>query len=67
MENNSAYDKFIAWMKRCWYGLPDSAELLPAVNARYSVEEAAVLTGMPFSPKNVRELAAQRGMDAAEL
>ncbi len=67
MENKSVYDNFIAWMKMSWYGLPDSEELLPAIKARYSEEEAALLTGMPFSPKNVRELAAQKGMDAAEL
>ena len=67
LENKSVYNKFIAWMKRSWYGLPDSEELLTAVKSRYSEEEAALLTGMPFSPKNVRELAAQKGMAPAEL
>jgi ferredoxin len=67
MENKSVYDNFIAWMKRAWIGLPDSDELLPAIKARYSEEEAALLTGMPFSPKDVRELAAQKGMAPAEL
>ena len=67
MENKTVYETFIAWMKRSWYGLPDSDELLPVLKARYSEEEAALLTGMPFSPKNVRELAAQKGMDPAEL
>jgi ferredoxin len=67
MEMNAVYDKFIAWMKRCWIGLPDSEELLPAVKARYSEEEAALLTGMPFSPKHVRELASQKGMAPDEL
>jgi len=67
MDNKTVYETFIAWMKRSWYGLPDSAELLPALKARYSEEEAALLTGMPYSPKNVRELAAQKGMAAAEL
>jgi NAD-dependent dihydropyrimidine dehydrogenase PreA subunit len=67
MDKKSVYEDFIAWMKRSWYGLPDSNELLPAVKARYSEDEAALLTGMPFSPKNVRELAAEKGMAPAEL
>jgi len=67
MENTAVYEKFIAWMKRCWYGLPDSEQLLPAIKSSYSEEEAALLTGMPFSPKGVRELAAQKGMAPAEL
>jgi len=67
MENKSVYDNFIAWMKRSWIGLSDSDDLLPAVKARYSEDEAVLLTGMPFSPKDVRELAAQKGMIPTEL
>lgn len=67
MENKQVYENFIAWLKRAWYGLPDSEELLPVIKACYSEEQAALLTGMPFSPKNVRELAAKKGIDPAEL
>jgi len=67
MDKKAVYDNFIAWMRRSWFGLPDSEELLPAIKARYSEEEAALLTGMPFSPKDVRELAAQKGMAPGEL
>jgi Na+-translocating ferredoxin:NAD+ oxidoreductase subunit B len=67
MENQSAYDNFITWMKRTWIGLPDSEALLPAIKARYSEEEANLLAGMPFSPKSLRELAAQKEMEPAEL
>jgi hypothetical protein len=47
--------------------LPDSEALLPAIEAQYSGEEEALLTGMPFSPKSIRKLAAQKEMDPAEL
>ncbi len=67
MENKSVYENFITWMKRTWIELPDSEAMLPAVKARYSEEEAALLTGMPFSPKSIRELAAQKDMDPTEL
>jgi len=67
MDNQSVYENFITWMKRSWIGLPDSEELLPTVKARYTEEEAALLTGMPFSLTDVRELAAQKDMDPTEL
>ena len=67
MGNESVYETFITWMKRSWIGLPDSTELMSTVKARYSEDEAALLTGMPFSPKNLRELAAQKKMEPADL
>ena len=67
MENPTAYDHFIAWMKKTWFGLPDSEALLPAVKARYSEAEAALLTGMPFAPKGIEELADRKGMDPSDL
>jgi electron transport complex protein RnfB len=51
------YLKFIEWQKKGWYGVPDSEVLLPYVAARYTTEEAALLTGMPFAPKTLAELA----------
>jgi len=63
MENHDVYENFITWMRRTWIGLPDSEALLPAIKARYSGEEAALLTGMPFSSKSIRELAVQKEMD----
>jgi Na+-translocating ferredoxin:NAD+ oxidoreductase subunit B len=50
------YDKFISWLKNSWYGVPDSNVLLLYVAARYTPEEAAFLTGMPFAPKTLDEL-----------
>jgi len=61
------YTSFINWMRRTWIGMPESDALLPTVKARYSEEEAALLTEMPFSPKNVRELASQKNMEPADL
>jgi hypothetical protein len=54
-------------MKRTWTGLPDSKVLLPAVKARYSKEEADLLTGMPLSPKSISELATQKKTAPDEL
>lgn len=67
MENECVYENFIAWMRNTWIGLPDSEALLPTVRACYSEEEAALLTGMPFSPKSLAELSNQKGIKPAAL
>ena len=51
------YTNLIEWLKKSWYGVPDSDVLLPYVATRYTPEEATLLTGMPFSPKTLAELA----------
>ena len=56
-QNRKIYTNLIEWLKQSWYGVPDSAVLLPYVAARYTPEEATLLTGMPFSPKTLAELA----------
>ena len=68
--NNSeqdVYNRFIDWMKQTWYGLPEADELLPLMIARYTPEEAALLTGMPFSGKSLEELAGMKQMEPAKL
>ncbi len=61
------YYKFIEWLKQSWYGVPDSDVLLSYVAARYTTEEAALLTGMPFSPKTLAELSELTGIDDEKL
>jgi Na+-translocating ferredoxin:NAD+ oxidoreductase subunit B len=61
------YRRFIDWLNRTWWGVPESPELLPLIKTRYTAEEASLLTGLPYSPKNLDELAALKKMDPAEL
>jgi electron transport complex protein RnfB len=61
-QDRSTYLMFIDWLKQSWYGVPDSAVLLPYVAARYTAEEAIFLTGLPFSPKTLDELSAIKKM-----
>lgn len=67
MSEEEIYAHFVSWMKKTWWGLPEAPEMLPAVRAGYTPEEACFLTGMPFSPKPLEELAQVRGMSPAEL
>ena len=60
------YQKFIAWLEKTWWGLPDSAHLMPLIQSRYTVEEAKFLTGFPFSGQNLEELAELKNRDPAE-
>jgi len=50
------YVNFIEWLNKSWYGAPDSDVLLPYIAARYTPEEALLLTGMPYAPKTIDEL-----------
>ena len=66
-QDRDIYTRLIDWLKQSWYGVPDSDVLLPYVAARYTPEEAALLTGMPFAPKTLAELSELKGISAATL
>jgi ferredoxin len=61
------YRYFIDWMKQTWWGLPEADELMPLMMATYAPEEAALLTGMPFSGRYLEELAEMKQMEPVEL
>jgi len=67
MSEKEIYRRFISWLKQTWWGLPESNELMPLIMARYTPEEAALLAGIPFSGRNLEELADMKGMDPDEL
>ena len=67
MGKQEIYVHFIEWLKKTWYGLPESDALEPLIKATYTPEEASLLTGMPFSGKNLEELAEMKEMDPSEL
>ncbi|MGE5839595.1 MAG: 4Fe-4S dicluster domain-containing protein [Deltaproteobacteria bacterium] len=61
------YSRFISWLDKGWWNLPASEHLLPSIKAFYTVEEARLLTGFPFKPTELKELALLKGIDPAEL
>ncbi len=67
MSDGELYEQFIRWLDKAWWGLPESEHLMPAIKAFYSPEEAELLTDIPFSSRNLEELAEMKGMDPAEL
>lgn len=67
MSDKKTYEQFVDWLGGTWWELPESDELMPLIMAHFTPEEAAFLTGIPFSSKSLEDLAELKGMATAEL
>ncbi len=67
MSEQEVYFRLIDWLKQHWLPLPDTDKLIPIVKAAFTPEEASLLIGIPFSGRNLEELAEIKQMDPAEL
>ena len=67
MSEDTVYLDFIKWLGSTWWGLPEAEELLPLIKIRYSPEEAAAFTNLPFSETSLEDLAKLKQMDTGEL
>ena len=61
------YRELIERLGKAWWGLPESEHLMQTVQSFYTPEEAALLTGIPFSGRSLEELAEMKGMAPEEL
>ena len=60
------YSRFIAWLDKSWWHLPASEYLVPTIQAFLTPEQAALLTGFPFMPTALEEIAHLNGMESSE-
>ena len=67
MSEEEIYSRFIDWLDKGWWHLPASEHLLPSIKAFFSPEEAALLTGIPFKPTELKELANLKGIRSEDL
>ncbi len=67
MSVNEIYSRFIDWLDKGWWHLPASEHLLPSIKAFLTTEEAALLTGLPFKPTELNELADLKGTQPDHL
>jgi Na+-translocating ferredoxin:NAD+ oxidoreductase subunit B len=67
MSEDEIYFRFIAWLDKAWWHLPASKHLLPAIRALLRPDEAQLLTGLPFVPTDLEELAALKAIGAQEI
>ncbi|MBW1817162.1 MAG: hypothetical protein JRJ60_08375, partial [Deltaproteobacteria bacterium] len=65
--NDDIYQKLIDWMRKAWWGLPESEHLMSTVKSFYSPKEAALLTGIPFSGRSLEELSEMKGISPEKL
>lgn len=61
------YMRFIEWLRKSWCDIPETHDLMPLIRARYTPQEAELLTGMPFSGKDATELSQIMERDTGEL
>jgi hypothetical protein len=67
MSVNEIYSRFIDWLDKGWWHLPASEHLLPSIKAFFTPEEAALLTGLPFKPTELKELCKLKGFQPDDL
>lgn len=67
MAENRVYEKFIKWLNSASMGLLDSDDTTELIKARYTAEDAALLTGIPFDEKTIEELAEIKQMSTEDL
>ncbi len=67
MSRNEIYSRFISWLDTGWWHLPPSEHLLPSIKAFFTLEEAVLLTGLPFKPTELKELAGLKDIPPDDL
>ena len=67
MSEKEIYSRFIAWLDKGWWHLPASEHLFPSIKAFFTPEEAVLLTGFPFKPTELKELANLKGREPDDL
>jgi NAD-dependent dihydropyrimidine dehydrogenase PreA subunit len=67
MSEKEIYSRFIAWLDKGWWHLPTSEHLFPSIQAFFTPEEATLLTGFPFKPTELEELADLKGAEPDDL
>jgi len=67
MSDTECYSRLIDWLNKSWWKLPQSDHLYPSIVAFLTPEEADLLTGIPFLPRTIEDLAEMKGMEIHEL
>ncbi len=67
MSEKAIFAGFIAWLDKAWWHLPASEHLFPSIMAFLKPDEAELLTGFPFMPAELKDIAALKGMAPHEL
>jgi len=67
MTEIEVYEKFIEWLKTAPSVFPDSEDMTELIKSRYTPDDAALLTNIPFNGRTIKELVEIKGMPVEEL
>ena len=67
MSEDEIYLSFVGWLNKHWWKMPETDHLLPSFKTFFTKEEAQLLTGFPFMPTELGELAQLKKMDSGVL
>jgi len=67
MSEKEIYSRFITWLDKGWWRLPASEHLFPSIKAFFTPQEAELLTGIPFTPTELKDLANLKGREPDDL
>lgn len=67
MTDVDVYEKLMAWLRQADRGLTDSEDMIALIEARYTPEDAALLTDIPFGFNTIDDLAEIKQMPVEEL
>ena len=67
MAENEIYKNFFQWLSSSPMSLPSTEENETLIRARYSQEDAKLLTGIPFDERTIEELAEIKQMKIEDL
>jgi Na+-translocating ferredoxin:NAD+ oxidoreductase subunit B len=67
MTSGNAYKLLIERYRTWMFGMPDSEDLIPALELRMTPEDALFLSQLPFMPHTMEQLTTRLGMSADEL
>ncbi|MDQ7783681.1 MAG: 4Fe-4S binding protein [Desulfomonilaceae bacterium] len=67
MNPNRVYESLVDWLRKSWWDLPESDDLIPIIRSRCTPREAELMIGMPFSGRSLEDLSQAKGIDAHAL
>ena len=57
MDENKTYQEFMDWLAKAPMTFPPSEDTNALIKARYTPEDAELLTNVPFDPRTIGEIA----------
>jgi len=67
MDDDKKYQEFMEWLGKAPMTFPASEDTIALIKARYTPEDAELLTDVPFDPRTIGEIAEIKQMAVEDL